>query len=118
MTQKLPANNLPIYYKQTKAQLFPPRFSKNWQISVATASTFNIANIGIKLALYLSNFDRNLMQVMHKICSSVYFSKVTNYLMAVPHRVFSLIFRQTFWRPSVQNLHYLLIQYWPKCDKK
>lgn len=56
MTQKLPVNNLQICYKKTKAQLFPARFSGNCQIFVATASTFNIANIGIKLALYLANF--------------------------------------------------------------
>ena len=56
MTQKLPVYNLQICYKQTKAQLFPARFSGNCQIFVATASTFNIANIGIKLALYLANF--------------------------------------------------------------
>ena len=58
------------------------------------------------------------MQVMHTICSSVYVSKVTNCLTAVPHRIFPLAFHQTFWRLSDQNLHALLIQYWSKCDKK
>ena len=74
--------------------------------------TSTSAKTSFKLALYISKLWQNLMQVMDKICSSVYVSKVINCLTIVPHRIFPLTFRQTFWRPSDQNLHALFLQYW------